>query len=96
VLHDYRGRGLGSRLVRHAEEQLTVLGCPKINLQIMNGNEKAESFYRKLWYEAERRVSMGKKVLGNISSAEPRASPAGHPEMPADNSGAAEGPPSAG
>src|SRR5579859_2579417 len=39
VLPEYRGRGIASRLVGHAEERLKLLGCPKINLQIMQGNE---------------------------------------------------------
>jgi ribosomal protein S18 acetylase RimI-like enzyme len=75
VLPDFRRRGLGSRLVQHAEEQLRLLGCPKINLQIMNGNEEVESFYRKLGYEAERRISMGKKIPSNITTAEGGAAP---------------------
>jgi ribosomal protein S18 acetylase RimI-like enzyme len=75
VLPGCRGRGLGSRLVRHAEEQLRSLGCPKINLQIMNGNEEVESFYRKLGYEPEPRISMGKKIPENIASAELAAAP---------------------
>ena len=69
VLPACRKRGLGSRLMQHAEEQLGSLGCPKINLQIMNGNEEVESFYRKLGYEAEPRISMGKKISTNISNA---------------------------
>ena len=70
VLPEHRGRGLGSRLVRHAEEQLTALGCPKINLQIIAGNEKVESFYRKLGYVTEQRISMAKKIPVNITLAE--------------------------
>jgi ribosomal protein S18 acetylase RimI-like enzyme len=66
VLPEYRKRGLGSRLMRHAEEHLTVLGCPKINLQIMQGNEGVEAFYRKLGYQTEPRISMGKKIPENI------------------------------
>jgi ribosomal protein S18 acetylase RimI-like enzyme len=63
VLPEYRRRGLGSRLVQHAEEHLKALGCPKINLQILKGNEAVESFYQKLGYETEPRISMGKKLL---------------------------------
>ena len=93
VLPEYRRRGLGSRLVRHAEQQLRALGCPKINLQIMKGNESVESFYRKLGYEAEQRVSMGKKLPENITRAEPSAFNGG-PAIPRANPGATEGPPS--
>lgn len=62
VSPECRGRGIGSRLVRHAEAQLRKKGCPKINLQIMDGNEGVAAFYRKLGYEIEPRISMGKKI----------------------------------
>jgi ribosomal protein S18 acetylase RimI-like enzyme len=70
VSPEYRNRGLGSRLVRYAEERLIALGCPKINLQILKGNETVESFYRKLGYEAEPRISMGKIIPENVIGAE--------------------------
>jgi len=70
VLPDYRGRGIGSRLVKRAEEHLKALGCPKINLQIMNGNENVQCFYRRLGYETEQRISMGKKIPTNIDGVE--------------------------
>jgi hypothetical protein len=41
----------------------------------MNGNEEVESFYRKLGYEPEPRISMGKKIPENIASAELAAAP---------------------
>lgn len=94
VLPEYRGRGLGSRLMRHAEERLKLLGCPKINLQIMQGNEAVEAFYRTLGYQTEQRISMGKKIPENITLAEPGAAPNGGPAPPPGNSGATEGPPS--
>ena len=94
VLPEHRRRGLGSRLVRHAEEQLKALGCPKINLQIMKGNEAVESFYRKLGYESEQRISMGKKLLENISGAGSGAAPDGGPAMPLGKPQVREGPPS--
>lgn len=67
VLPEYRGRGVGTRLMRHAEQQLKLLGCPKINLQILQSNEAVEAFYRKLGYQTEQRISMGKKIPENIS-----------------------------
>jgi ribosomal protein S18 acetylase RimI-like enzyme len=94
VLPEYRRRGVGSRLMRHAEEQLKLLGCPKINLQIMQGNEAVEAFYRKLGYQTEQRISMGKKIPENISRAEPSASSNGGPAVGSGNSGAGGGPPS--
>ena len=63
---DYRRHGLGSSLVRHAEQALTALGCMKINLQISGGNEAVVGFYEALGYGVEPRTSMGKKISENI------------------------------
>ena len=66
VRADYRRQGLGASLVRHAEQALTALGCMKINLQITGGNEAVVGFYEALGYGVEPRISMGKKIAGNI------------------------------
>lgn len=63
VLPQNRLQGIGSRLVRHAEQQLQRLGCAKINLQIFQGNAAVVEFYRKLGYQTEPRISMGKQLL---------------------------------
>ena len=63
---DYRRHGLGSSLVRHAEQALIGLGCMKINLQINSGNEAVVGFYEALGYGVEPRISMGKKIAENI------------------------------
>jgi ribosomal protein S18 acetylase RimI-like enzyme len=63
---DYRRHGLGSSLVRHAEQALTALGCMKINLQITSGNDAVAGFYEALGYGVEPRISMGKKIASNI------------------------------
>ena len=63
---DYRRHGLGSSLVRHAEQALMALGCMKINLQITSGNDAVAGFYEALGYGVEARISMGKKVAENI------------------------------
>lgn len=63
---DYRRHGLGSSLVRHAEQALIGLGCMKINLQINSSNEAVVGFYEALGYGVEPRISMGKKLAGNI------------------------------
>ena len=63
VLPEYRMRGIGSLLVRHAEKQLHRLNCPKINLQVLQGNEAVIEFYRNLGYQTEQRISMGKRML---------------------------------
>ena len=64
---DYRRHGLGSSLVRHAEQALTALDCMKINLQITGGNDVVVGFYEALGYGVEPRISMGKKIAENIN-----------------------------
>jgi ribosomal protein S18 acetylase RimI-like enzyme len=54
--------GVGSTLIRAAENALAKLGCSKINLQIREGNAAVASFYRTLGYEIEPRTSMGRLI----------------------------------
>ncbi len=60
VCPQHRLLGIGTLLIRHAEQALATLGCLKINLQIVAGNEQVTSFYRTLGYKIEERISMGK------------------------------------
>ena len=62
-------QGVGSALVRHAEQALAARGCTKINLQIVQDNEAVAAFYATLGYAVEKRVSMGRRVDGNIAPA---------------------------
>lgn len=61
----HRNKGLGSELLRFAEEKLAEKGCLKVNLQIMEGNEAVESFYISNGYKTEKRISMGKRLKQN-------------------------------
>ena len=63
----HQHKGIGTALVRHAEQALTARGCMKINLQIVEGNEGVTAFYAALGYAVEKRVSMGKRVTANIT-----------------------------
>ena len=60
VSPDERRRGLGTRLMRAAEEGLRRLGCPKVNLQVRATNAAVVAFYRRLGYEVEERIQMGR------------------------------------
>jgi ribosomal protein S18 acetylase RimI-like enzyme len=62
VFKTHQRRGVGSALVREAERRLLELGCVKINLQVQTANAAVTSFYRRLGYEAEERISMGKRL----------------------------------
>ncbi len=70
VTSDYRQQGLGSELLSFAEEKLSNIGCIKINLQIMEGNEAVENFYISNGYKTEKRISMGKRLQQNIKITE--------------------------
>jgi ribosomal protein S18 acetylase RimI-like enzyme len=62
---DFRKQKIGSALLAHAEKKLSDLGCVKVNLQIMEGNEAVESFYLANGYATEKRISMGKRLSQN-------------------------------
>lgn len=64
-----RKKGLGTALVRFAEQALIERGCMKINLQIVSGNEDVAAFYESLGYAIEKRVSMGKMINQNLPNA---------------------------
>jgi ribosomal protein S18 acetylase RimI-like enzyme len=50
--------------MRELERRLKNLGCPKLNLQILNHNMGVVAFYESLGYKVEERVSMGKRFIG--------------------------------
>ena len=59
VSPEYRRRGIGTSLVRHAVEALRAAGCIKVNLQIRAENSAVRGFYDSLGFEAEALLSMG-------------------------------------
>jgi ribosomal protein S18 acetylase RimI-like enzyme len=63
---NYRRNGLGSRLVRYAEQALASVGCVKVNLQLLATNEATATFYKTIGYAVEPRISMGKVLLENV------------------------------
>ena len=66
----HRRQGIGTALMKRAEEELAKLGCPKLNLQVRASNEEVVAFYRKLGYEIEERVSMGKRLAERSSKSQ--------------------------
>ena len=59
---DFQQRGYGKQLMDNVENKLRELGCPKINLQIREGNDKVFSYYQKLGFVEEKRINMGKRI----------------------------------
>ena len=66
VLPQYQKKSLGSALLTYAEKKLLALGCVKINLQIVDGNDSAVKFYETNGYTIEKRISMGKRLGEDI------------------------------
>jgi ribosomal protein S18 acetylase RimI-like enzyme len=50
---DWRGRGLGTALMDHAEELLCARGCPKINVSVRAENSQVIGFYADRGYQME-------------------------------------------
>ena len=65
----HQRKGIGSALLAFAEKELSSVGCVKINLQIIDGNEGVQRFYQAKGYLAEKRISMGKRLDDNIENA---------------------------
>ena len=59
-----RREGIGSKLLRHAEDALTRLGCMKINLQLVAENAAVAAFYEANGYAVERRISICREPPG--------------------------------
>jgi ribosomal protein S18 acetylase RimI-like enzyme len=69
VAPEWRGKGLGRRLMEEAERRLLALGCPKINLQVRCSNRAVIEFYRKLGYVQDDVVNLGKRLIpDNVDS----------------------------
>ncbi len=55
VVHrDYRGKGLSQELLAFVENEARALGCCKVTLEVLGGNEIAQNAYRKFGFAAYR------------------------------------------
>jgi ribosomal protein S18 acetylase RimI-like enzyme len=61
-----RLRGLGRQLMEEVERRLTALGCPKLNLQVREGNQAVLAFYERLGYRVEPLSSLGKRLIADV------------------------------
>ena len=66
VAPEHRGKGYGRLLMRHIEERLTAMGCPKLNLQVRTGNTWVLEFYRRIGYSVDETVSLGKRLIPDL------------------------------
>lgn len=69
VAPEARRHGLGTRLVRHAENALATMGCLKLNLQVLTDKAEVLAFYERLGYRTDAVVSLGKRLTVQESEA---------------------------
>ena len=62
VAPNHRQQGFGREIMLAAEKRLETLGCPKINLQIRESNTQAVKFYKRLGYQIDEVLSLGKRL----------------------------------
>jgi ribosomal protein S18 acetylase RimI-like enzyme len=58
---DVQRSGIASALAAHAESELAAAGCPKVNLQVFAGNERALAFWASRGFAADGVLSLGKR-----------------------------------
>ncbi len=71
---DFQGRGLGRRMMRHAEKWLARLGVAKINLMVRDTNAEVRDFYLSIGYQEEPRLVFSRWLTldGNPPKEGPR------------------------
>jgi ribosomal protein S18 acetylase RimI-like enzyme len=62
VAPEHRHEGLGRAIMLAVEQLLENAGCPKINVQVRGTNPSAVEFYRRLGYQVDDVVSLGKRL----------------------------------
>ena len=58
----HRFKGYGRQIMAEAEKRLRAIGCPKINLQVRTNNRGVIEFYRRIGYDLDDVVSLGKRL----------------------------------
>jgi GNAT superfamily N-acetyltransferase len=46
VIHEYRGRGVGKRLLAAVEKKAAALNCCKLTLEVLEKNSRARAVYK--------------------------------------------------
>jgi ribosomal protein S18 acetylase RimI-like enzyme len=59
----HQREGLARAIVNEAEKLLREAGCSKINLQVRTANRGVIEFYRRVGYEVDDVVSLGKRLV---------------------------------
>jgi len=59
----HQKKGYARNLMLHGEKLLISVGCPKINLQVRDGNTIAKNFYEAIGYTQDEVISYGKRLI---------------------------------
>jgi ribosomal protein S18 acetylase RimI-like enzyme len=57
-----RDHGVGRLLLSHAEIKLMKLGCPKVNVQVVETNAGSQAFWRAAGYRRDPVTSFGRRL----------------------------------
>ncbi|MET0589825.1 MAG: GNAT family acetyltransferase [Naasia sp.] len=60
---DRQRRGYARLLMAEVERLLLDRGCPKVNMQVRDGNDAAMAFYDALGYGRDQALSLGKRLI---------------------------------
>jgi len=58
----HQRKGLARQLMNEAERILREAGCPKINLQVRSTNKDVIEFYKRIGYNVDDVMSLGKRL----------------------------------
>jgi len=56
----HRRKGYGRQMMLEAEDLLRRMGCPKLNIQVRAHNQEVVAFYKRMGYDVEDHISMGR------------------------------------
>lgn len=57
-----RRHGVGRTLLAHVEGELRARGCPKVNIQVLAGNDTALKFWHATGYQPDHVVGLGRRL----------------------------------
>ncbi len=60
---DFQKKNLGRMLMKHSEDYLLTLGCPKLNLMVRTSNLEVIEFYDRLGYQKDEVVVFSKRLI---------------------------------
>ncbi|MAA65355.1 MAG: GNAT family acetyltransferase [Alteromonadaceae bacterium] len=66
VSPDHQRKGFGRQMMVAIERAIAARGCPKINLQVREGNDQVVAFYKALGYFPDHAICLGKRIEHDV------------------------------